>query len=223
MGWSLEKAVLIMYAMKKMKNNNKIWSICSLSVLFLGLVIALFLVFAVFIVEWWTVFAAMLVFSILILLFLAGFVWSVVHLVWGLLSKRKVTYSVSPLIINVLMFFLIVFIPFSEIGHELMYLKNVDAYNEVIQMIQDGSFEEAGRLWKLPAEYSYLSDGGEIVFEENQEGFCIMFYIVRGLSISSHNGYIFCSGGTTPNGHDIEFNVDAIVQKDENWHWFYVD
>lgn len=104
-------------------------------------------------------------------------------------------------------------------GLELTYWKNIDGYLEVVELIKNGEFSEAGNLWVLPVEYSYLSDGGEIVFKEHQDGFCIMFYTFRGLGISGSNGFIYCTEGLTLARCDIGFEIEDMTKKDDNWYW----
>ena len=204
-----------MYAMTKMKKNkNK--SVCLISSLCNGFIAIMFLVFSIFLIGWWNSLVVIFIFFVLLVLFMVMLIWSVVHFVVGLLKKRSVIFFMLPLVVNITVILLVIFVPFGKYGYTLWYLKNLDDYNEVVDMIEVGELYGAEKFWILPEEYSYLSDRGEIVMKESQEGFCVMFYTLRGLGITGSNGFVYCTEGAPL---DIGYTIETKTKKSDNWYW----
>lgn len=138
------------------------------------------------------------------------------------LIKDKSVFNILSFIAVILTALLVLFFPFREVKVRLELNLYEEERLEIIKMIEDNRLEvdDLGNS-KLPDKYKNVSTSGEIVvYQNNEEGIVIAFWVFRGMQSGSVQ-LIYSTGGEklirdNETGHPIA-SVDKL--KD---NWYYV-
>lgn len=168
------------------------------------------------------IFNKMFIFSfgiilILLIIYTVCLVLSIIYIIRN--HKSFVDYiAVIILILNIVILFNF---PFNEskINIELkIYEKQ---RKEVVQMVKENKLKTDTRgNASLPSKYKKISSSGEIVvYQNNDEGVVVGFWIVRGM-MSSYSMIMYSSEGKEIIEENIMGDIIEIEQLKE--HWYYV-
>lgn len=138
------------------------------------------------------------------------------------LIKDRNVFNIISFIAVILTALLVLFFPFREVKVRLELNLYEEERLEIIKMIEDNRLEvdDLGNS-KLPDKYKNVSTSGEIfVYQNNEEGIVIAFWVFRGMQSGSVQ-LIYSTGGEklirdNETGHPIA-SVDKL--KD---NWYYV-
>lgn len=130
-----------------------------------------------------------------------------------------------PLLINVLTFLTVVFVPFTDIAIRRNFTANKGAREEVIRSINSGQIKpnvpHNKMLIHLPDKYTGLSSGGgDVKFADTQEGTAVFFYTFRGI-LDNYSGFAYCPSEKVDCTKHFAYENDIMqVEKiDKNWYW----
>ncbi len=139
------------------------------------------------------------------------------------IKKDRAYINYITIAVLVLLYITIVFFPFREAKVKLeLYAYEADR-TKVVEMVKDYNIQldEDGMDYVLPAEYKHLSSDGEVYLYENDErGQVIGFWIFRGLSIGGSAQLVYSSGDDGLVRMNIEYIKYIEKLKDI---WYYVE
>lgn len=147
-------------------------------------------------------------------------VWAIVFFFsW---RKNNLKEAITPIIVQLAAFILVSLVPFGDIAVNLDFKLKFSDRMKVVQMIETGELKpnlaRDQSLILLPAEYSSLSDGGEIIVERENGVTKVFFYTVRGMR-DNFSGFIFRSDALKPSNEDFDGDFKRIEKFRD--HWFY--
>lgn len=154
-------------------------------------------------------------------LFIILFILLINSFFYFLFRVRKLGWKAfGPLAVNILIFFAILHFPFEDISIALNFKLYLSGREKVVSMIQAGELTPNGdnRLISLPQKFKYLSNGGEVLVEQNGENLKVFFFTYQGV-LDNFMGFAFISDNT-PLVND-SFGGDFKTIKKEKDHWFW--
>ena len=121
-----------------------------------------------------------------------------------------------PFTINMLVFLIAWFVPFTSIWLDIKFQTSKAGYEEVIVMVEDGRLQpgQFGYV-NLPIEYQYLSSGGRIKVDMSDGVTSVFFFTFLGV-LDNYSGYMYRSDGTSP-PQGLFGDWAEIVQKQPDW------
>jgi hypothetical protein len=143
---------------------------------------------------------------------------SVIHLIVNL--KQRLSRAFQPLLVNLITLLLILFVPLTEIWLDLEFRLNWSGYNEVVQMVIEGTLEpdDIG-LVRLPAEYRHLSKGGGDIIVDSSDGtLSVFFFTFRGI-LDNYSGFMYRSNDTPPTGEYTIGDWRQVIRKRPHWYF----
>ena len=155
------------------------------------------------------------------------FIGWIICLIFSIISliRNKGIINVISLIIVILTAFLILFFPFRETKVRLELNLYEAERLEIIKMVEDKKLkiDEFGNV-DLPYKYKKVSISGEVfVFQNDEEGKVIGFWVLRGVQSGSVQ-LIYSTGGEklirdNETGHPI-ISIDKLK---DNWYYVITD
>lgn len=129
----------------------------------------------------------------------------------------------KPIVIQVITFLLLFFIPFNQIVLDIDFKLNKSKREQVAKMIQSGELKPNvsydASLIDLPKKYEHLSSGGgEIVVEKSGDGYNILFYTYRGI-LDNFSGFVYTPNGQKPSKKAFNGDFKEIDKMDKNWYF----
>jgi hypothetical protein len=175
-------------------------------------------------VDWLTVFLEPFLEMAIGIAFLGVLAWSLVHFV--LKFKTFGSRSGLPLLINVCVLLVALFLPFTAITIKLDFYTNYASRMKVVNDVLHGKMEKYvtqrgafGNMIHLPEPYKGLSsDGGDVIVFRREEQTLILFYSFRGI-LRSFSGFVYATGNATPQNGDFGENFFEIERLRPNWYW----
>ena len=137
-------------------------------------------------------------------------------------SRRNRKRNAIPLGIMILVFGIVVFVPFTRMTIELDYYAHNSEREEVIKLIEEGKITKSKDQFVtlLPKKYRNLSKGGgEIVITGSDVHKEVLFYTFRGV-IDNFSGFIYTSNGSYPD--ETLYGSRFVEVKKYKEHWFWV-
>ncbi len=191
------------------------------------MILSILLLFASFIAHWYAdhLICTLFIFAIPIYLFL--FIFFVALLISSI--RRYVKYKLQSDLISiaflVLLATLVVFFPFRRAKVDFELDRFEADRLEIVEMIKNHQLEPyEGRNIKLPAGYRKLSsDGNVCVYQSDENGQVIGFWVFRGM-LSGSVELLYSTGGealikANETGHPITL----IEPLKENWYYVETD
>ena len=139
----------------------------------------------------------------------------------------KKSFSIPNLISLILLIIaiVIIFLPSNQLKAALTFNGYEAARLEVIEMVKNGDIiPDEYKNAKLPKKYKYLSSDGEIhIYQNNESGQQISFWVIRGF-LSGSEELMYSSGGgeliyKNKTGHPIK----SINKIKGNWYYVVTD
>ena len=143
--------------------NNKINSICLTTSVITGAFLLLSQFSFIFTAKTIYAWISIICFMVFLLLFLIILIWSTVHLIVAIVKKKRITYTILPLIVGIITIIALDTIPIDKLGSSYIYSRDIDGYQSIVEMIESGELNDTSKFIKLPTQYSSLSDDGEII------------------------------------------------------------
>ena len=161
-------------------------------------------------------------------LFVDGFIilFNIVFIIFSLIS-RKINKSKLILISAIIVFLSLMFrffFPFRIVKTNLELYIFEDERLEIIQKVKKGEFvaDEYGNI-ELPKELKKTSSSGEIsVYQNNENGQVVVFWIFRGL-LSSSTQLIYSTGGEELIKENHGYPLLKINKLKDNWYYVITD
>jgi hypothetical protein len=155
----------------------------------------------------------------MILCFQAGFVGltlaTIIYL--AVQFRENLAKAILPLLINGATFLILWLVPFTDIRLDLEFRSNYQAYNEIIEMVEDGRIESNDiGLAQLPSGYLHISRGGKIIVDQSGGVTSVYFFTFRGV-LDNFSGYMYRSNDTPPPHHFIGGDWKQIERKQPQW------
>ena len=170
------------------------------------------------------------IFDIFIFLALGGylilFITYIVLVVLGIIKLTKGDHiqTAFGLLLLFAMFFVAINFPFREAKVQFEYKFFTPKRIEVINKIETGEIPSDRALTDLPIGYRYLSSDGTVyVYENDEEGIQVGFWVLRGM-LSGSMEVVYSSGGEdmiwkNETGHPIR----SIEKLGANWYYVVTD
>ncbi len=156
-----------------------------------------------------------------LILFLWGifFILAIVSIIYiPIKFNRNRIKAFLPFTINVLVFLIAWFVPFTSIWLDIKFQTNKPGYEEVIDMVEEGRLQpdQYGYI-NLPEKYQYLSSGSRIMADKNNGTTSVFFFTFLGV-LDNYSGYLYRSDDTPP--PQGLFGDWFEVEKQQP-HWFF--
>jgi hypothetical protein len=162
--------------------------------------------------------------SILRVAFVIVLLWALVHFIWQA-KKLGAKRAGTPLLVNVSVLLIVLFVPFSEITVGLDFRWNYRKRAEVVSDVLDGKMNQfitnsggLGDFIHLPSSYRGLSDGDDIMVYRRDGQTLIFFFDFRGI-LDSFSGFVYSTDDTTPKNGDFGGQFVEIDHLRPNWYW----
>lgn len=146
-----------------------------------------------------------------------------ISLLYVLLTKspRNRKKNAIPLGIMILVFGIIVLVPFTKITIQIDYYAHHNERQEVIKLIEVDKIIKSKDhfVTLLPKKYRYLSKGGgEIVITGSKNHREVLFYTFRGV-IDNFSGFIYTSNDAYPDEALYGSRFIEVKKYKEHWYW----
>jgi len=162
--------------------------------------------------------------SILGVAFVIVLLWALVHFIWQA-KKLGAKRAGTPLLVNVSVLLIVLFVPFSEITVGLNFRWNYSKRMEVVDAVLHGKMNQfitssggLGDFIHLPSSYRGLSDGGDIMVCRRDGQTLVFFFDFRGI-LDSFAGFVYSTDDTTPKNGDFGGRFVEIDHLRPNWYW----
>src|SRR5690348_15816293 len=174
----------------------------------LGAVLLVVDIFRWTLVDWLTPFLEPILELSLECAFVLVSIWAAVYLVRRL-KKLGATRAALPLLVNIAVLLIVLFVPFTEMTVSLNFKWNYRQRMEVVSDVLDGRLgqpasENGGRgeLVRLPPVHQGTSEGGDIMIYRRDGQTLIFFFDFRGI-LDSFAGFVYSTGNTRPKNGDF--------------------
>lgn len=170
-------------------------------------------------IEFFTVFIWIAIFGLIVLFSIAGWMWSIVHII----KNRKAWLKGSiPLLITSMSLILAYFVPFTEIWTNANFSMKRAAREEIVTKIRSGqlaaSSTKDSSLIDLPSG-SRVSAGNEIVVDGLKNNPFIFFFTFRGV-LDNYSGFLWVPDGRRPEEYrDAHEKGTQIIPYGDNWYF----
>ena len=158
------------------------------------------------------------------LILFVGWIICLVLSIIKLIKDRNV-FNIISFIAVFLTALLVLFFPFREVKVRLELNLYEEERLEIIKMIEDNKLEvdDLGNS-KLPDKYKNVSTSGEIaVYQNNEEGIVIAFWVFRGMQSGSVQLIYSTGGEKLIRSSDIEHPIVSIDKLKDNWYYVVTD
>ncbi|WP_420628260.1 hypothetical protein [Candidatus Leptofilum sp.] len=142
-----------------------------------------------------------------------------ITIVYFFREVRKTPKKASlPLLINIVTFLILWFVPFTSLWLEFEFKLNKSQYDEIVLMVENEQIQpgEIG-LAQLPPGYENVSRGGQIIIQKENGVTSVFFFTFRGV-LDSFSGYMYRSDDTPP---PKNFIGDWFQIERKESHWFF--
>jgi len=149
-------------------------------------------------------------------LFLIISFWALCYL--GFKFREMGFIALIPLIISLVTFVTIVFVPFNQIAIQAEWMNYRDDRTKVVQMIESGELSDG----KLPQEYKNLAKAGKVIISRRGSTLQVFFMTYQGI-LNNYAGYTYVSDnqGSSSNIDPLggtDFTVEKLA---DDWYWVY--
>ena len=189
------------------------------SLLILSVLLFLLSFFAFWYSDWFSPVLWLLAVPVLLLLLVCFVLLLVLNI--RMIVKRKTWVSAAGVAVLVLMAVTLLFFPFRDAKMKLDLVRYDDERMEIIGKIKDGQLRPRDSLGnvELPPGYKRISSSGEVfLYQNNEEGQVIGFWIFRGLSIDGSIQLIYSTGGEELIWENV-YPIETIEPVKENWYY----
>jgi hypothetical protein len=131
--------------------------------------------------------------------------------------KRYRQKSFLPLLFNAVIPVMLFYVRFDELWWEFRFWLNRDEYQEVVQLVEEGSLVSTEGVVELPAEYHHLTVGDAILVDRNNGVTRIYFYVYKGGRAFNPVGYVYRSDGQPCQYSDFGYAWARAEPRRPNW------
>jgi hypothetical protein len=134
--------------------------------------------------------------------------------------RNNIRFATIPLLINITTLLIIWFVPFTSIWLDIEFRLNLNGYNEVIQLVENGELQcqyVTGHV-ELPTKYRHLSRGGDIIIDKSDGATSVFFYTYRGV-LDNFSGYMYRSNDTPPTPGAGFGDWFQVTQQQPHWYF----
>lgn len=147
-------------------------------------------------------------------------IWSLVYSVIALKTERLRAFI--PLSISLTALLIAIFFPFNQLDINRNFSSHLKERTVIVEEIQSGQLtpnvDYNASLIKLPSDHQDLSaGGGEVVYEQYENGFAVFFFRMRILDGAS--GFIYRSDDNPPCATDSLGDLSQIKKLRDHWFW----
>ena len=162
--------------------------------------------------------------SVLEVAYLLVLLWSLIHFIRQA-KKLGARRAATPLLVNIAILLIVLFVPFTEITVGLNFRWNYTKRAEVVSAVLDGKMNQfitnsggLGDFIHLPLSYRGLSDGDDIMVYRRDGQTLIFFFDFRGI-LDSFSGFVYSTDDTTPKSGDFGGQFVELEHLRPNWYW----
>ncbi len=159
----------------------------------------------------------LIVMSVILLILIGG---SLIYL--PLQFKKNRWRATLPLVINLIVFLIVWFVPFTDIWLDFQFKSNWEEYTKVVHLIEEGEIQvpqDGYGLVLLPKEYRHLSRGGGEVIVDTRGGVTrVFFFTFRGI-LDNFSGFMYRSDDTPPSPYDFGGDWKQIIKLRPHWYF----
>ncbi len=193
-----------------------LWSACISSMLLL-----LATIFYWELVDLLTVFLAPLLALTLWAGFLVSSAYTLTTLLWG--RARHSILRVAPLLIHLIAFLAIRYVPFHTMMLDLNFSMNYEARMQIVHQIENreiaADLTDGEQVVALPLAYRHLSrGGGDVIIDRSATRMIVFFYTFRGVT-DNFSGFMYRSDGSAPQQYDLGGDYVNITKLRDHWYW----
>lgn len=133
--------------------------------------------------------------------------------------RKNLNKAISPLLINGVIFLILWFVPFTNIRLDLEFRLKYRAYNEIIEMVENGGIQpnDIG-VASLPSGYRHISRGGNIMIDRSNGVTSVFFFTFLGV-LDNFSGYMYRSDDTPP--PEDFMGGDWVQIERQQSYWFF--
>lgn len=142
----------------------------------------------------------------------------ILTIVCGLFEVRKnPKRAIFPLLINMITFLILWFVPFTSIWLDFEFRLNKSKYDDIALMVENGQIHPGDIGYaQLPPEYEHISRGGQIIIKKENGVTSVFFFTFRGV-LDSFSGYMYRSDDTPPPEYFMYGDWFQIERNQPQW------
>jgi hypothetical protein len=153
--------------------------------------------------------------------FLLSSIFALTTFLWGYsLSSRA---RIAPLIIHLLTFLVVHYVPFQPALREVNFWLNYDARMRVVHSVEQrelaADLADGERVVPLPWGSRHLSrGGGDVIVSRSAGRTLVFFYTFRGVT-DNFSGFMYRSDDSWPEQDDLGGSYVSVRRLRPNWYW----
>jgi hypothetical protein len=168
-----------------------------------------------------TVFLAPLLALVVWATFLLSSVFALTTFLWGYSLPARA--RITPLVIHLLTFLVVHYVPFQPAMREVNFWLNYDARMHVVQSVERrelaADLVDGERVVPLPWNYHHLSrGGGDVIVSRSAGRTLVFFYTFRGVT-DNFSGFMYRSDDSWPEQFDLGGTYVSVKRLRPNWYW----
>jgi len=153
--------------------------------------------------------------------FLVSSAYALTTLLWG--RARYSILRVAPLLIHLIAFLAIRYVPFHTMMLDLNFSMNYEARMQIVHQIENreiaADLTDGEQVVALPLAYRHLSrGGGDVIIGRSATRMIVFFYTFRGVT-DNFSGFMYRSDGSAPQQYDLGGDYVNVTKLRDHWYW----